>query len=174
MSDVGKAFKYAQSGKKWSLILLILVIVLTVWFSVYDHILTKDIKKIRADINEHKARIEKLEAQDNVYIYSLIKRHKKILNELEEKSRITKYIDHLDKMLKHYDYQMRGFQMWGGQITTKVTFENNEKGLAYKKASRFISEYRSDPTALLDLEKISIISSMDQDVKFPVLFTLKK
>jgi hypothetical protein len=36
-----------------------------------------------------------------------------------------------------------------------VTFENNELGLAYKKATRFIDDYRKDSSALLDLEFIS-------------------
>ena len=174
MSEVTKTFKYSQSGQKLSIGFLIGIIVLTVSFSLYDFSLNKDIDKLRTDITEHKNKVEKLEAQDNVYIYSLIKRHKSVLDEMDERSRITKYMDHLQTIVSHYNVDMRGFQMWWGQISTKATFNNNEKWLAYKKASRFISDYRLDSAALLTLERIPSIRSADQDVKFPVLFTLKK
>ena len=174
MSEVTKTFKYSQSGQKLSIGFLVGVLLLTISFSFYDFSLNKDIDKLRADITEHQDKVEKLEAQDNVYIYSLIKRHQSVLDEMDERSRITKYMDHLQTIVSHYDVDMRGFKMWWGQISTKATFNNNEKGLAYKKASRFISDYRLDTAALLTLERISSLRSADQDVKFPVLFTLKK
>jgi hypothetical protein len=87
---------------------------------------------------------------------------------------ITKYIDHLDVMKEHYNIEVRGFNMWNGTITSKVKFESNDTWIAYKKAARFISDYRNDENALLDLEFISTLAWSENDMKFPVLFTLKK
>lgn len=174
MSDVTKTFKYSQSGKKWSLFLLASVILITVWFAVYNHFLTKDINKITAQITEHESRIETLEWEKSVYIYSLIKTHKKVLDEMDQRSMVTKYMDHLEKMKAHYDFEIRGFELSWWKISSKVTFNNNQLWLAYKKATRFISDYREDTSALLDLDFIPSVSSTDDNIKFPVLFTLKK
>ena len=64
--------------------------------------------------------------------------------------------------------------MWNGIITSKVKFESNDTWIAYKKAGRFISDYRNDENALLGLEFISNLAGSENDMKFPVMFTLKK
>jgi hypothetical protein len=58
-------------------------------------------------------------------------------------------------MSSHYNFEARGFKLAGGNLNTKVSFEDNEFGIAHKKATRFISDYRNDDTALFDLEFIS-------------------
>jgi Tfp pilus assembly protein PilE len=110
MSEVTKTFKYSQSGQKGSLLILVIVLLTTIGFAVYNNFLKSDINKISAQIREHETRIEKLESQKSVYIYSLIKRHQKVLDEMDERSMITKYMDHLQAMKAHYDFDLRGFQ----------------------------------------------------------------
>jgi hypothetical protein len=58
-------------------------------------------------------------------------------------------------MSSHYNFEARGFKLTGGILNTKISFENNEYGIAHKKATRFISDYRSDDKALFDLKFIS-------------------
>jgi hypothetical protein len=36
---------------------------------------------------------------------------------MDERSHITKYIDHLDTMKEHYNLEMRWFTMWNEGIT---------------------------------------------------------
>jgi hypothetical protein len=64
--------------------------------------------------------------------------------------------------------------MSGWNISSKISFQNNELWIAYKKAVRFISDYRIDETALLDLEFISWVTWDTGDIKFPVNFSIKK
>lgn len=173
MNKVTKTFKYSQTGKYWSLILLAIVLIITIGFFVYNYFLEKDISRLSNEISEHKNKIEKLESQNNIYVYSLIKKHKWIIDELDERSKITKYLSHIEKIVNHYNFDIRGFNMSGGNIASKIVFEDNNTGLAYKKAVRFISDYRNDTEALLDLNFITWVSWVNSDVKFPVLFTIK-
>ena len=174
MAEVTKTFEYSQTGKYGALILLAAVVLLTTAFSVYDYFLNKEITNISAQIEVHESRIKKLESQNNVYVYSLIKKHKIILDTMDERSKITKYFNHISAIVNHYNFDIRGFNMSGWNISSKISFQNNELWIAYKKAVRFISDYRIDETALLDLEFISWVTWDTGDIKFPVNFSIKK
>lgn len=181
MAEVTKTFKYSQTGKYGALILLATVVLLTAAFSVYDYFLDKEITNLSAQIEVHESRIKKLESQNNVYVYSLVKKHKDILDTMDERSKITKYFNHLLTVVDHYDFEIRGFNMSGGNISSKISFENNNSGIAYKKAVRFIADFRKndndeseDDQSLLDLEFINGIRGDTSDIKFPVIFTIKK
>lgn len=173
MSEVIKTFKYSKSWQYWSLIVLAIVIFMTVSFGAYDYFLKKEISQIKNQISEHRKSIEKLEGQKNVHVYSLIKTNQKVLDNLDERSHITKYMEHLTSMSEHYNFEVRWFQLVWDKLSTKVTFQDNELGLAYKKSARFISDYRTDETSLFDLNFIGSINSTDTDIKFSVDFTLK-
>jgi hypothetical protein len=111
MAEGTKTFKYSQTGKYGTLILLAAVVLLTTAFSVYNHFLEKKITNISAQIEGHKSNIIKLESQNNVYVYSLIKKHKIILDTMDERSKITKYFNHILTIVDHYDFEIRGFNM---------------------------------------------------------------
>lgn len=174
MTQVNKTFKYSQKGKWGKLTFLFIVILATIGFTVFNFFLEKEINEIKVKVADHKTTIEELESEKKVYIYSLLKLHESTLSKMDERSNITKYIDHLDKMKEHYNVEIRWFQMGNGTIAAKVKFESNDTWIAYKKAVRFISDYRKDENALLDLEFISNLSGTENDMKFPVVFTLKK
>ena len=174
MKEVNKAFKYSGKGKFGNLIFLFIVVIVTIGFAIFNFFLEKEITAIQEQVTEHKTTIKGLESQKKVYIYSLLKLHEWALFAMDERSNITKYINHLDVMKDHYNLEMRGFKMGNGTITSKVNLESNDTWVAYKKAVRFISDYRNDTNSLLDLEFISNLSGTENDMKFPVLFTLKK
>lgn len=174
MAEVTKSLKYSQKSKWGNMIFLFIVILITIGFATYNFFLEKEIVKIEAKIQTHKTLVKELEGQKKVYVYSLLKLHKQTLAKMDERSNITKFIDHIDTMKEFYNVEMRGFNMSNGTITSKVKFTSNDTGIAYKSAVRFISDYRKDENALLDLEFISNISGSGDDMKFPVLFTLKK
>jgi hypothetical protein len=113
MAEVTKTFEYSQTGKYGALILLAAVVLLTTAFSVYDYFLNKEITNISAQIEVHESRIKKLESQNNVYVYSLIKKHKIILDTMDERSKITKYFNHISAIVNHYNFDIRGFNMSG-------------------------------------------------------------
>jgi len=174
MTQENKAFKYSQKGKWGNLIFLFIVILTTIGFAVFNFFLEKEINTLNTKVSEHKVTIKELESQKKVHVFSLLTLHKSTLAQMDERSNITKYIDHLDIMKEYYNVEIRGFNMWNGSITSKVKFESNDTWIAYKKAARFISDYRNDENALLDLDFISTLAWWENDMKFPVLFTLKK
>lgn len=173
MVETTKTFKYSKSGKAWSLILLWVVIIVTLCFSLYNYFLEKQISELNTQISEHNQTIEKLKSQKNIHVYSLIKQHGKVLWELDKRSQITLYLEHLTTMSSHYNFEARGFALMGGLLSSRVTFEDNEYGIAHKKATRFISDYRNDDKALFDLEFISWVDSAQWDVKFPINLNLQ-
>jgi len=173
MVDVTKTFKYSQSWKTVSLIILWLVILITVAFAVYNHFLKNDISDLQVKITEHNKTIEQLKSQKNIHVYSLVEQHREVLWELDKRSHINKYLEHLTAMSSHYNFEARGFQLSGWTILSKVEFNNNELGIAHKKATRFISDYRKDDTSLFDLQFISWVESAQWDIKFPITLSLK-
>ena len=54
---------------------------------------------------------KKLEAQDNIIVYSLIQKNKRVLDEFDTRSNITKYLDHLNSMVGYYHFDLRGFKI---------------------------------------------------------------
>jgi hypothetical protein len=107
MAEVNKTFKYSQTSKIGKFIFLFIVIFLTISVAFYNSYLEKEITKLETQVEEHKAEVKKLESQKKVYVYSLILLHKSILKKMDERSHITKYIDHLDTMKEHYNLEMR-------------------------------------------------------------------
>lgn len=174
MIQVNKAFSYSKKGTKGNIVFLCIVIWITIGFTAYNFFLEKEVISIQQKVIQHENTIKELESQRKVHIYSLLKLHESTLSEMDERSNITKYIDHLDMMKNKYNLEFRGFKINNGTIVSKVIFETNDTWVAYKKASRFISDYRENTKALLDLDFISNLSWAENDIKFPVLFTLKK
>jgi hypothetical protein len=111
MTQENKAFKYSQKGKWGNLIFLFIVIITTIGFAVFNFFLEKEINTLNTNISDHKIIIKELESQKKVHVFSLLTLHKSVLAKMDERSMITKYIDHLDVMKKHYNVEIRGFNM---------------------------------------------------------------
>lgn len=174
MSEHAPKFTYSNRGQKISIFLLVFVVVITVWLAIFNTINSNKIQDMQATLEEHKNTVKELKAEKKVYVYELKTLHKNILDTLDERSKISKYISHLQQTEDKFNLQLRGFDLVNGEITTKAIFDTNDTGVSYNKAVRFIWDYRNSDKSLFDLEFISFIESTDLDVKIPLQFTLKK
>jgi hypothetical protein len=83
----------------------------TIGFAVFNFFLEKEINTLNTKVSEHKVTIKELESQKKVHVFSLLTLHKSTLAQMDERSNITKYIDHLDIMKEYYNVEIRGFNM---------------------------------------------------------------
>ncbi len=173
MSEHAPKFKYSNKGQKFAIILLIVVLSITIWFGVYNSILSKKVDKMEVTLQEHKDTIKKLKAEKKVYVYELMTLHKNSLDTLDKRSQVSAYINHLEEISQTYSIDFRGFNLSNGGVTTKAQFNTNDTGVSYNKAVRFIWDYRKSDKSLFDLDFISSVESTDLDVKIPLQFSIK-
>ena len=131
------------------------------------------ISELNTTLKKHETTIAELKADRNVFVSELVTLHENTLNELDKRSKITEYINHLEELTQSYNVSFREFSITNGVVSTKAIFNTNDSGVAYNKAIRFIGDYRKSQKALFDLEFVSQVESTDVDVKIPVEFTLK-
>ncbi len=173
MSEHAPTFKYSNKGQKFAIALLIVILSITIWFGVYNYILSKKVDKMQVTLQEHKDTVKKLKAEKQVYVYELLTLHKRSLDILDKRSQVSDYINHLQEVAQKYNIDFRGFNLSNGSVTTKAQFDTNDTGVSYNKAVRFIGDYRKSDKALFDLEFISSVESTDLDVKIPLQFSIK-
>lgn len=173
MSEHAPKFKYSNKGQKFAIGLLIVVLSITIWFGVYNSILSKKVDKMEVTLQEHKDTVKKLKAEKKVYVYELMTLHKKSLDLLDKRSQVSEYINHFAEISQTFSIDFRGFNLSDGNITTKAQFNTNDTGVSYNKAVRFIGDYRKSDDSLFDLEFISNVESTDLDVKIPLQFSIK-
>ncbi len=173
MSEHAPKFKYSNKGQKFAIGLLIVVLSITIWFGVYNSILSKKVDKMEVTLQEHKDTVKKLKSEKKVYVYELLTLHQKSLDTLDKRSQVSEYINHFSEISETFSIDFRGFNLSDGNITTKAQFNTNDTGVSYNKAVRFIGDYRKSDDSLFDLEFISNVESTDLDVKIPLQFSIK-
>lgn len=161
-----------------SVAFLTFIILVTIWLFFYNKHLIKVSKSLENTISEYSKSIESYKNDKNFIIYSLIEVNKKNLEILENNSKITKFIDHLDYIKNLYDIEFRWFnftswRLWTSIMINSDDYTNIDYKLAYQKLSKFIWSYREDVNSMFDLDFVNQISWHDQ-MKLKVNFTVKK
>jgi len=164
-----------NSGKKqhlWSIIFLIIVIILTLslfWYNIY---LEKKSEELTTKVKELENSIKEVESDDSFKVFSLIDANKKVLKELEKRTKITNYIQHLYFLKQEYDLNFKWFSAWNWEIQTSISLLSDDNWVAYKKLVNFISEYRKDKNALFELKFINRVLWYD-NMKVNIDFKIK-
>ena len=171
-------------SKKTSLvfpiIFLVLVIALTVSLFFYNSFIQKQVEDLKIKTAELNKTAETISNKSEVQVYTLIDNNRSVISELEKRSKITAYIDHIESLEspQKYGINFDWFTISKWEITTTAstqsTLTTNSKSwsLAYEKTANFIKEYRNDPEAILNLDFISLIEWMDS-MKYNVKFSIK-
>ncbi|MCP4524271.1 MAG: hypothetical protein GY828_08710, partial [Candidatus Gracilibacteria bacterium] len=131
MVETTKTIQYLHKGRKGAVIFFIIVLLLTLGFKGYNMSLEKKAEAINNTIMGHKKVIEELESNKKIVIYALIQENKKLLSEMDKRSHVTKYIDHLDYIRNQYKVDMRGFDLKNGDLSVKLHFTTDDEGIAY-------------------------------------------
>jgi len=101
-----------------------------------------------------------------------IEANKSTIINLEKRSTITKYINHLQAISKKYDIIFEDFAISWWSVNVKATINSSDKWIAYVKTRDFIKNYRVTEGALFKLDFINSIEWMDS-MKFNVVFNIK-
>jgi len=154
------------------LIFLWFVVIVSLGLFLFNWRLDYTNKDLDTKISDRVADIKTLENDPKIQVYSLIEANKTTIDNLEKRSHITKYINHLKAISKKYDMSFDGFSLSKWEINTITLINSSEKWIAYAKTRDFIKNYRIDENSLFDLNFISSVEWMDS-MKFPIIFKIK-
>lgn len=173
MTTKNVLMKKSQNAYLASIIFFACVICFTIGLKFYNNYLEGSVEKTTAEIQNIETKIINVNANKKVKIYALVKQNEKSLAELANRSQITKYINHLDTLSKNYSFKYDGFALANGVVTSQYTSVSDEAGIAYQKATKFISEYRANEEALFDLKFVNLIAGSSDNVKFSLNLPIK-
>lgn len=156
-----------------SISLFILIALLTVWLYSYNMFLSKQINSKKTELSKVEKNIKELKSDRKLQVYYLLKENSWVIEELEKRSMVTDYINHLIKISSENSISFSWFNMSWWKITTKASSKNKTNNiLAYMNVKNFIKRYRADEEALFDLEFINSFEWMDK-INFNVIFSIK-
>lgn len=155
-----------------SFVFLWIVLSFTLVLFLYNWKLDHDIIDLNEKISQRITDIETLKNDPKIQVYSLIENNKTTIEILENRSKITEYIKHLDAISKKYDVTFEWFVLNQWILNIQAIINSSERWIAYIKAKDFIKNYRLDDKALFNLWFINSIEWSDF-LKFNVEFSIK-
>lgn len=155
-----------------SIIFFIFVIVITFTLYMYNNLLTREIVGLQTKISLREWEIKEVEKDKNVQIYALLKANEKAINNLISRTRVTKFIKHLDETALMYNLEFKWFNLSNGQVKTEWISVNDDNWLAYQKISYIIKQYREDDSNLFKLWFVNWLNWVDS-IKFNLNFNVK-
>lgn len=138
----------------------------------FNYYLETQIDSKQSKIAEFDASIKEKQKDKSVQVYNLIKENKKLIEELDKKSQINKFIYHIRELQWTYSVIFKWFNYSNGEIASNVYIPFSTDISAANRASYFIKSYREDKKSLFDLEFINSFNWYDS-MTFNVNFKLK-
>lgn len=164
------------TGKKkdlfWPVVFLSIVVILSILLFLFNLKLDYDNKDLDKKISERTNDISDLKNDPKIQVYSLTELNKSTIENLEKRSNITKYIQHIDAISKKYDISFESFNISQWSVQLQALSNSNDIWIAYIKASKFIEWYRKEKSALLWLKFIPSFEWMDS-IKFNIDLNIK-
>lgn len=148
------------------IILLVIVILSTIGIYWYNYSLEKENNKIYERLANIEKNIWILNKNENIRIYNLIQKNKKILTKLEKYSQITYFINSMEYIKKQYWLNFKWFNYSNWIISTKAS------ALFYSSASKFIEEYRKDEKEIFNIWFISKVTG-SRELSFDLKLEIK-
>jgi hypothetical protein len=153
----------------WFLILSILMIW---WLSGYNYGLESKIAKLDEKIGNFNNSINEKQKDKRVQVYNLLKENKKVIEDLDKKSKINVFINHIRELQNTYWILFKGFNYSNWVVALSAYIPFNSDITASNRASYFIKNYREDKNALFDLDFINTFNWYDS-MTFNVSLKLK-
>lgn len=127
----------------FSILLFALVIVLTIWLYFYNLSLEKKVENIRTDISTLEQDIKKINEDDKVILYTLLKNSSIFLEQYKKLSNVTEFISNIKWLSKNYNLAFEWFSYSNSSINTTCVAKNDEISLASEKLKKFIWDFRN-------------------------------
>lgn len=153
--------------------IFVLVFVLTIWLYVYNMTLKTKITNLNNDLNVAEESLKKLNEDDNVKLYTLIKTSDVFLSQYKKLSSVTEFIDNLKWISKDYNMIFADFTYSNSKITTICVANNDDISLASEKVKTFIWDFRkTDNKNIFSLWFVNNFSWQDK-ITFNTEFKIK-
>lgn len=158
-------------NKYWYLFLFISLLIV-IWLFSFNLYLEKNIESTKQKIIWYENSIKEKQSNKAVQAYTIINQNKTLLDELEKKSQINKFIYHLRELQNTYSISFKWFNYSNWIITTSVYVPFNSDMTAANRTAFFIKSYREDKNALFNLEFINTFNWYDS-MTFNTNFKIK-
>jgi cell division protein FtsL len=122
----------------FSVILFVLVFVSTIGLYFYNMKLNSNINDLNSKITELDNSLKKVNEDDKVKLYTLIKANTKFLDDYKRISNIPQFIENLKLLSKDYILSFQDFKYSNSVININSNLKNDDISLASEKLSKFI------------------------------------
>jgi len=156
-----------------SITFFLVTVLVTLWLLSYNYFIDNNITSLQKEINITEQSIAEINTNKDISIYKLISSNRKALNDLEAKSNITSFIEHLNNVKQWYNIDLRWFNYQNWELKTSVIIENSTDALSYNTAKDFIKKYRINENSKFNLWFINSITWNDK-ITFNISLNLKK
>lgn len=140
---------------------LALSIFIVVGLFGYNYYLEKNVSNLEKKIAEYDISIKEKQKDKKVLVYNLLKENKKIIEDLDKKSKINKFIYNLREIQNTYWVLFKGFNYANWVVSMSVYIPFNSDMTAANRASYFIKSYREDKNSLFELDFINNFNWFD-------------
>jgi hypothetical protein len=151
---------------------LVLSILIILWLSAFNYTLESKINKLEQKINTFDISIKEKQKDKKVQVYNLLKENKKVIEDLDKKSKINQFIAHTREIQNTYWLLFKGFNYTNWVVSMSVYIPFNTEMSAANRTSFFIKSYREDKNSLFDLDFINTFNWYD-NMTFNVNLKLK-
>lgn len=168
-----------QEEKKWNYNLLkvgytflavsILIVCGLFWINYY---LESKVSSLDVKISNYDNSIKEKQKDRKIQVYNLLKENKKVIEDLDKKSQINKFIYHLRELQNTYWVLFKWFNYTNWVVSMAVYIPFNSDMTSANRASYFIKSYRDDKNSLFDLDFINSFNWFDS-MTFNVNLKLK-
>lgn len=151
------------------LALSILIVWGLFWFNYY---LETKIDVLEKNITQYDNSIKEKQKDKKIQVYNLLKDNKKVIEDLDKKSQINKFIYHIRELQNTYRVVFKWFNYTNGIVSMSAYIPFSPDMTAANRATYFIKSYREDKNALFDLDFINTFNWYD-NMTFNVNLKLK-
>lgn len=174
-------YKADNKVYKWlyvSVWLFVLVLILNIWLYFYNSSLSSNVESLNKELTTLGNDIEKINSDDKVKLYILIKANVAFLDRYEYLSRIPEFINNLKELSKTYKVSFKNFSYSNSVIATQATALDDGLSLWYQKSQNLISSFRDNKKTENKNDQIFSLDFIDyfewqNEIKFNVNFKIK-
>lgn len=155
-----------------SIVLFVLVIILTIWMYFYNKSIITQLEQTNLEISKVSQNIKKVNEDEKVKLYTLIKANNAYLEKYKYLSNIPLFVNKIKEISKIYKISFESFSYNEWQISTQAKVFDDSFSLASVKTKKFLEAFRKQENWIFDLWFISSFNWQD-NISFWVKFEVK-
>lgn len=155
-----------------SIWIFVFVLIVSIWLYFYNSYLSKKVDNVKSEISFVEENIKKINEDEKVKLYTLIKSNWIFLDRYKYISNIPEYINNLVTLSKKYNISFQWFNYSAWELSTEVVALNDAVSLAYLKTKNFLEYFRKKDKNIFSLGFVDSFI-WQENIKFGVKFKIK-